>query len=172
MSFNTQKRKYNFERIKNNPIFIIIAAACTIVSFIEISFRIRTFGQDLVPHGSYKFITELEKDYVLKSVYNQIFAENKELKLSIEEKNAHIVNSVELANAISEWKKEYNSLKKERDGFERELNNFINLSRGVLGADETLYKLKKEELLRKISVRDEQISSLLNVMESFQSSVK
>lgn len=92
--------------------------------------------------------------------------------MSIEEKNAHIVNSIELANAISEWKKEYNSLKKERDGFERELNNCINLSRGVLGADETLYKLKKEELLRKISVRDEQISSLLNVMESFQSSVK
>jgi len=52
------------------------------------------------------------------------------------------------------------------------LNNCINFSRGVLGADETLYKLKKEELLRKISVRDEQISSLLNVMESFQSSVK
>lgn len=51
MIFNKQKRKYNFERIKNNPIFIIIAAACTILSFIEISFRIRTFGQDLVPHG-------------------------------------------------------------------------------------------------------------------------
>ncbi len=172
MSFNKQKRKYNFERIKNHPVFIIITVIFTIVSVIEVSFRVRTFGQDLVPHDSYKFITEIEKDYVLRSVYNQILAENKELKFNIEEKGVQMVNSVELANAISDWKKEYNSLKKERDGFERELNNCINLSRGVLGADETLYKLKKEELLRKISVRDEQISSLLNSFESIQTSVK
>lgn len=172
MSFNKQKRRYNFERIKNHPVFIIITVTFTIVSFIEVFFRVRTFGQDLVSHDSYKFITEIEKDYVLRSVYNQILAENKELKLNIEEKGVQMVNSVELANAISDWKKEYNSLKKERDSFERELNNCINLSRGVLGADETLYKLKKEELLRKISVHDEQISSLLKSLETIQTFVK
>ena len=65
-----------------------------------------------------------------------------------------------------EWKKRYDALVKERDGFETELNNMINFSTGLIGYSEEKNEPKREELLRKIKVRDEQINLILETINS------
>ena len=61
----------------------------------------------------------------------------------------------------SEWLKRYDELAQERLGFENQLNNLNNFSTGIKNNSENSYKVKKDELLRKIQSRDEQIKILL-----------
>ena len=55
---------------------------------------------------------------------------------------------------------------KERDGFEKELANYNNFAIGIVGYSKDDYQIKKEELLRKIANRNEQIKNLLETINS------
>ena len=60
-----------------------------------------------------------------------------------------------------EWLEQYDKLVQERAGFENQLNNLNSLSTGIKNYSENSYKTKKDELIRKIQSRDEQIKILL-----------
>ena len=85
---------------------------------------------------------------------------------SLFEKDTKINELQKQLDEQQEWQKRYDALINERNGFETELNNMINWSTGINGYSEEKNKPKKEELLRKIKVRDEQINLILEKINS------
>ena len=109
-----------------------------------------TMNQELVIKNTYTLNKDIEKEYISISKYTALEAENKQLK-----------NELNVANSHDEWMKRYDKLVQERAGFENQLNNLNNLSTGIKNNSEDSYKVKRDELIRKIQSRDEQIKVLL-----------
>ncbi len=148
---NQQKKDNDFDDRKDKTISYIKAAAggaSLIIALIPILMLFT--NQVLVTKDSYLLKETIEKEYVSITEYIELQSENEKMK--IEKNNQDI---------YKEWLKRYDQLVQERDGLEAQLSNLINFSIGIKG-DTTSNEIKKEELLRKIQTRNEQILALEN----------
>lgn len=152
------------DKINNNPLKIYFGIA--IVAFgLGFSARVgieTASNQDLVTKDSYKLLIDIEKEYVLKSQHDEEI-QKYTLQISNYEKDTNeLQNKIASQEYYAELVKRYDALLKERKGFENELNNLINFYTGIKNDGlKPSYDIKKEELLRKIASRDEQIKILL-----------
>lgn len=152
------------DKINNNPLKIYFGIA--IVAFgLGFSAKIgieTASNQELVTKDSYKLLIDIEKEYILKSQHDEEI-QKYILQISNYEKDINeLQNKVENKDYYAELVKKYDALVKERKGFENELNNLINFYTGIKNDGlKPSYDIKKEELLRKIESRDEQIKILL-----------
>lgn len=156
------------DRIKNHP--VIIYAGIAIMAF-GLGFGTKTgietaSNQELITKGTYVLKEDIESKYISIELYNEVKKISKKYEISLSEKESKINELQKQLDEQQEWQKRYDALVKERDGFETELNNMINWSTGINGYSEEKNKPKKEELLRKIKVRDEQINLILEKINS------
>ena len=121
-------------------------------------------NQELVTKNTYTLNKDIEKEYISVTKYTELETENEQYKLknlSIEKENEQLKNELNDNNSHGEMLKRYDKLVQERLEFENQLNNLNNLSTGIRHNSEDSYKTKKDELIRKIQSRDEQIKILL-----------
>ena len=135
---NHKKRSLS-EIIYSHPVIIFCGIA--IVAF-SLGFGAKTgienaMNQELVTRGTYT----LNKD--------------------IERETGQFKNELNDEIPRDEWLGRYDKLIQERAVFENQLNNLNNLSIGIKNNSEDAYKVKRDELIRKIQSRDEQIKVLL-----------
>ena len=122
-------------------------------------------NQEIVTKNSYTLNRDIEKEYVPISQYLDLSEQNKRNESEIESLKTTSRGLKEEINnqaAHKEWLDRYDRLVQERDGFENQLNNLNNLSTWIKNYSDDSYKAKKDELIRKIQSRDEQISIMLN----------
>lgn len=156
------------DRIKNHP--VIIYAGIAIMAF-GLGFGTKTgietaSNQELITKGTYVLKEDIESKYISIELYNEVKKISKKYEISLSEKESKINELQKQLDEQQKWQKRYDALVKERDGFETELNNMINFSTGLIGYSEEKNKPKREELLRKIKVRDEQINLILETINS------
>ena len=153
---------------KKHPIKYIFAISTGVLISITaiIPFIMFVANQEVVTRDSYVLLKDLEKEYISIDSYNELKEKIEIYENSHFEKDTKINELQEQLDEQQEWQKKYDALVKERDGFETELNNMINWSTGISGYSEESTKTKKEELLRKIKVRDEQINLILETINS------
>lgn len=163
---NAENSKDNADLKKSHPIAYIstFVAGCVFTATIIIPLIMLFANQEVVTKNSYTLNKDIEKEYVPVSQYNDLSTKNKQnetenesLKITIKKLEAENNNQ----DSHSEWLKKYDELVQERLGFENQLNNLNNFSTGIKNNSEDSYKVKKDELLRKIQSRDEQIKILL-----------
>ena len=123
-------------------------------------------NQEVITRDSYVLLKDLEKEYISIDSYNELKDKIEIYENSLFEKDTKINKLQKQLDEQQKWQKRYDALIKERDGFETELNNMINFSTGLIGYSEEKNKPKREELLRKIKVRDEQINLILETINS------
>ena len=152
------------DKINNNLLKIYFGIA--IVAFgLGFSARVgieTASNQDLVTKDSYKLLVDIEKEYILRSQHdeemNKYILQISDYKKDLKE----LQNRIENQDYYAELVKIYDALVIERNGLENELNNLINFSIGTKSDGlKSSQEIKKEELLRKIQSRDEQIKTLL-----------
>ena len=163
---NAENSKDNTDLKKSHPIAYIstfIAGGVFTVTVI-IPLIMLFANQEIVTKNSYTLNKDIEKEYVSLTQYLDLSAQNKHNETEIESLKITIRKLNEENNnqdSHSEWLKRYDELAQERLGFENQLNNLNNFSTGIKNNSENSYKVKKDELLRKIQSRDEQIKILL-----------
>lgn len=163
---NQNKKKSLPDIINSHP--VIIYCGIAIVAF-GMGFGAKTGienakNQELVTKNTYTLNKDIEKEYISVTKYTELKTENEQYKLknlSIEKENEQLKNELNDNNSHGELLKRYDKLVQERLGFENQLNNLNNLSTGIRHNSEDSYKTKKDELIRKIQSRDEQIKILL-----------
>lgn len=151
------------DRIKNHP--VIIYAGIAIMAF-GLGFGTKTgietaSNQELITKGTYVLKEDIESKYISIELYNEVKKISKKYEISLSEKESKINELQKQLDEQQEWQKRYDALVNERNGFEIQLNNMINFSTGLIGYSEEKNEPKREELLRKIKVRDEQINLIL-----------
>ena len=159
---NQNKKKSLPDIINSHP--VIIYCGIAIVAF-GMGFGAKTgienaMNQELVTKNTYTLNKDIEKEYISIAKYTELETEKEQYKLknlSLEKENVQIKNELNDRNSHDEWVKRYDKLVQERTGFENQLNNLINLSVGTNGGVSNSGEVKKEELLRKIQTRDEEI---------------
>lgn len=156
------------DRIKNHP--VIIYAGIAIMAF-GLGFGTKTgietaSNQELITKGTYVLKEDIESKYISIELYNEVKKISKKYEISLSEKDTKINELQKQLDEQQEWQKRYDALINERNGFEIQLNNMINFSTGLNGYSEEKNKPKREELLRKIKVRDEQINLILETINS------
>lgn len=156
------------DRIKNHP--VIIYAGIAIMAF-GLGFGTKTgietaSNQELITKGTYVLKEDIESKYISIELYNEVKKISKKYEISLSEKESKINELQNELNYQKEWLKRYDALIKERDGFEKELAKYNNFAIGIAGYSKDDYQIKKEELLRKIANRDEQIKNLLETINS------
>lgn len=162
------KKQSFLENIKSHPVILYCSVA--ILAF-SMGFGARvgienSSNQVLVTQNSYVLLKDLEKEYISIDSYNELKEKIEIYENSLFEKDTKINELQKQLDEQQEWQKRYDALINERNGFETELNNMINWSTGINGYSEEKNKPKKEELLRKIKVRDEQINLILEKINS------
>ncbi|MGN0722783.1 MAG: hypothetical protein ACI4LT_02120 [Treponema sp.] len=165
-SENQPQKKSLPDIINSHP--VIIYCGIAIVAF-GMGFGAKTGienakNQELVTKNTYTLNKDIEKEYISIAKYTELETEKEQYKLknlSLEKENVQIKNELNDRNSHDEWVKRYDKLVQERLGFENQLNNLNNLSTGIRNNSEDSYKTKKDELIRKIQSRDEQIKILL-----------
>lgn len=162
------KKQSFLENIKSHPVILYCSVA--ILAF-SMGFGARvgienSSNQVLVTQNSYVLLKDLEKEYISIDCYNELKEKIEIYENSLFEKDTKINELQKQLDEQQEWQKRYDALINERNGFETELNNMINWSTGINGYSEEKNKPKKEELLRKIKVRDEQINLILEKINS------
>lgn len=163
---NQNKKKSLPDIINSHP--VIIYCGIAIVAF-GMGFGAKTgienaMNQELVTKNTYTLNKDIEKEYISVTKYTELETENEQYKLknlSIEKENEQLKNELNDNNSHGEMLKRYDKLVQERLEFENQLNNLNNLSTGIRHNSEDSYKTKKDELIRKIQSRDEQIKILL-----------
>lgn len=163
---NQNKKKSLPDIINSHP--VIIYCGIAIVAF-GMGFGAKTgienaMNQELVTKNTYTLNKDIEREYISVTKYTELETENEQYKLknlSIEKENEQLKNELNDNNSHGELLKRYDKLVQERLGFENQLNNLNNLSTGIRHNSEDSYKTKKDELIRKIQSRDEQIKILL-----------
>lgn len=165
---NSEKFEDNTDLKKTHPIAYIFTfiAGCFFTITAIIPFIMHFANQEVVTRDSYVLLKDLEKEYISIDSYNELKDKIEIYENSIFEKDTKINELQKQLDEQQEWQKRYDALVKERDGFETELNNMINFSTGLNGYSEEKNKPKREELLRKIKVRDEQINLILEKINS------
>lgn len=163
---NQNKKKSLPDIINSHP--VIIYCGIAIIAF-GMGFGAKTgienaMNQELVTKNTYTLNKDIEKEYISVTKYTELETENEQYKLknlSIEKENEQLKNELNDNNSHGEMLKRYDKLVQERLEFENQLNNLNNLSTGIRHNSEDSYKTKKDELIRKIQSRDEQIKILL-----------
>lgn len=165
---NSENKEDNIDLKKKHPIAYIstFIAGCVFTVTVIIPFIMLFANQEVITRDSYVLLKDLEKEYISIDSYNELKEKIEIYETSLFEKDTKINELQEQLDEQQEWQKKYDALVKERDGFETELNNMINWSTGISGYSEESTKTKKEELLRKIKVRDEQINLILETINS------
>lgn len=153
---------------KKHPIKYIFAISTGVLVSITaiIPFIMSFTNQELITKGTYVLKEDIESKYISIELYNEVKKISKEYEISLSEKESKINELQNELNYQKEWLKRYDALIKERDGFEKELANYNNFAIGIVGYSKDDYQIKKEELLRKIANRDEQIKNLLETINS------
>lgn len=164
---NSENNKDNIDLKKSHPIAYIttFVGGCVFMITIIIPLIMLFANQEVVTKNSYILNKDIEKGYVPLSQYLDLSEQNKQNKSEIENLQIDIRDlKEEIKNQDShkEWLERYDKLVQERIGFENQLNNLNNLSTGIKNYSEDSYKAKKDELIRKIQSRDEQIIIMLN----------
>ena len=162
------KKQSFLENIKSHPVILYCSVA--ILAF-SMGFGARvgienSSNQVLVTQNSYVLLKDLEKEYISIDSYNELKEKIEIYENSLFEKDTKINELQKQLDEQQEWQKRYDALINERNGFEIQLNNMINFSTGLNGYSEEKNKPKREELLRKIKVRDEQINLILEKINS------
>ena len=162
------KKQSFLENIKSHPVILYCSVA--ILAF-SMGFGARvgienSSNQVLVTQNSYVLLKDLEKEYISIDSYNELKEKIEIYENSLFEKDTKINELQKQLDEQQEWQKRYDALINERNGFETELNNMINWSTGINGYSEEKNKPIKEELLRYIKVRDEQINLILEKINS------
>lgn len=157
------KKQSFLENIKSHPVILYCSVA--ILAF-SMGFGARvgienSSNQVLVTQNSYVLLKDLEKEYISIDSYNELKEKIEIYENSLFEKDTKINELQKQLDEQQEWQKRYDALVNERNGFEIQLNNMINFSTGLIGYSEEKNEPKREELLRKIKVRDEQINLIL-----------
>lgn len=163
---NQNKKKSLPDIINSHP--VIVYCGIAIVAF-GMGVGTKTgienaMNQELVTKNTYTLNKDIEKEYISVTKYTELETENEQYKLknlSLEKENEQLKNELNDNNSHGELLKRYDKLVQERLGFENQLNNLNNLSTGIRNNSEDSYKTKKDELIRKIQSRDEQIKILL-----------
>lgn len=165
---NSENKEDNIDLKKKHPIAYIstFIAGCVFTVTVIIPFIMLFANQEVITRDSYVLLKDLEKEYISIDSYNELKDKIEIYENSLFEKDTKINELQKQLDEQQEWKKRYDALVKERDGFETELNNMINFSTGLIGYSEEKNKPKREELLRKIKVRDEQINLILETINS------
>lgn len=162
---NQQKNDNVFDERKEKNISNIKAAAGGASFIIALIPILMLFSnQVLVTKNSYLLKETIEKEYVPITKYTELQSENEQLKsksYDLQTENEKMKNEKDNQGTYKEWLKRYDQLVQERNGLETQLSNLINFSTGIKG-DTTSNEIKKEELLRKIQSRNEQILVLEN----------
>lgn len=169
ISINNQIGNESEEDLKKkHPIKYIFAISTGVLISITaiIPFIMHFANQEVVTRDSYVLLKDLEKEYISIDSYNELKDKIEIYENSLFEKDTKINELQKQLDEQQKWQKRYDALVKERDGFETELNNMINFSTGLIGYSEEKNKPKREELLRKIKVRDEQINLILEKINS------
>ena len=153
------------EIMANHPIKVLAATIIAAFGFFYGALMgiMNISNTTIVGKDNYILKTELDKQYVSREQYNtdiqKLQSDNKKL----------LANEIDNNSLKSEytkgWFTRYDQLKKERDGFEKELKNLINLSSGFAGFDEAKNIEQKQELQRKIDSRNEEINILLTQLQ-------
>lgn len=148
---------------KKHPIKYIFAISTGVLISITaiIPFIMFVANQEVVTRDSYVLLKDLEKEYISIDSYNELKEKIEIYENSHFEKDTKINELQKQLDEQQEWQKRYDALVNERNGFEIQLNNMINFSTGLIGYSEEKNEPKREELLRKIKVRDEQINLIL-----------
>lgn len=153
---------------KKHPIKYIFAISTGVLISITaiIPFIMFVANQEVVTRDSYVLLKDLEKEYISIDSYNELKEKIEIYETSLFEKDTKINELQKQLDEQQEWQKRYDALVNERNGFEIQLNNMINFSTGLIGYSEEKNEPKREELLRKIKVRDEQINLILEKINS------
>ena len=162
------KKQSFLENIKSHPVILYCSVA--ILAF-SMGFGARvgienSSNQVLVTQNSYVLLKDLEKEYISIDSYNELKEKIEIYENSLFEKDTKINELQKQLDEQQEWQKRYDALVNERNEFEIQLNNMINFSTGLIGYSEEKNEPKREELLRKIKVRDEQINLILEKINS------
>ena len=163
----SENNKDNTDLKKSHPIAYIttFVGGCVFMITIIIPLIMLFANQEIVTKNSYTLNKDIEKEYVPISQYLDLSEQNKRNESEIESLQITIGKLKEEINnqaTHKEWLERYDKLVQERAGFENQLNNMNNFSTGVKNYSEDSYKAKKDELIRKIQSRDEQINIMLN----------
>ena len=152
------------EKINNHPIKIYLGVAILAfgMGFSAKAGIEKASNQELVTKDSYKLLTDIEKNYVLKTQYSEEIQRYESEFLEYDKKINNLQNIIDNQKGYLELINRYDELIEERNLLENELSNLINLSNGINNTDlNTAHNEKKEELIRKIQSRDNQIETIL-----------
>ena len=165
---NSENKEDNIDLKKKDPIDYIstFIAGCVFTVTVIIPFIMLFANQEVITRDSYVLLKDLEKEYISIDSYNELKEKIEIYENSLFEKDTKINELQNQLDEQQEWQKRYDALINERNGFEIQLNNMINFSTGLNGYSEEKNKPKREELLRKIKVRDEQINLILEKINS------
>ena len=163
---NSENNKDNTDLKKSHPLAYIstFCAGCVFAFTVIIPLIMLFANQEVVEKNSYILNKDIDKEYVQLSQYQDLSEHNKQNESEIANLQITIRGlKEEISNQDShkEWLERYDRLVQEREGFETQLNNLNNFSTGIRNNSEVSYKTKKDELIRKIQSRDEQIKILL-----------
>lgn len=166
INHSSEEIKDNTDLKKSHPFAYIsvFVAGCVFTITVIIPLIMLFANQEIVTKDSYTLNKDIEKEYVTLSQYSDLSNQNKQNESEIERlkvTNRKLMEEKNNQESHKEWLERYDKLVQERVGFENQLNNLNNLSIGIQKNSEDSYKAKKDELLRKIQSRDEQIKILL-----------
>lgn len=163
---SSEESKDNTDLKKSHPIAYISTFIAGVVFTVTVIIPLIMLfaNQEVVEKNSYILNKDIDKEYVPLSQYQDLSEHNKQNESEIANLQITIRGlKEEISNQDShkEWLERYDRLVQEREGFETQLNNLNNFSTGIRNNSEVSYKTKKDELIRKIQSRDEQIKILL-----------